>query len=81
MLHADAARVVADGTELTAFVRRCLEDPEWAKQLGERARRLVVSQQGATERTLALLEPLLARRFHGNTRLSPRPARVADPAA
>jgi 3-deoxy-D-manno-octulosonic-acid transferase len=81
MLHADAARVVADGTELTAFVRRCLEDPEWAKQLGERARRLVVSQQGATGRTLALLDPLLPRPFHGNTRLSPRPARVADPAA
>ena len=57
--QADAARVVADRGELTAFVRQCLEDRPWAAALGERAQRLIVSQLGATERTLALLEPLL----------------------
>ncbi len=30
LLTADAAVVVADGNELTAFVRRCLEDPSFA---------------------------------------------------
>jgi 3-deoxy-D-manno-octulosonic-acid transferase len=60
MLAADAAVVVHDETELEAFVRRALEDPAYAAALGARARALVQSQLGATERTVELLEGLLA---------------------
>ncbi len=50
-----------DGREaLEKFVRQAIEKPDTAKQMGERARALVMSQQGATERTVALLVPLIA---------------------
>ncbi len=45
--------------ELTQFVRRCLEEPAYAAALGERAKSLVRSQQGATARTWALLSDLI----------------------
>jgi len=61
LLQHDAAIVVQDRQELAAFVKRCLEDPEFARQLGQRAQQFVASQNGATDRTLALLESLLNR--------------------
>jgi 3-deoxy-D-manno-octulosonic-acid transferase len=60
LLAADAAVVVKDGTELTAFVRRCLGEGEWAAAMGRRARDLVLSQQGAADRTIALLDEVIA---------------------
>jgi 3-deoxy-D-manno-octulosonic-acid transferase len=59
MLAHDAAVVVRDGDELTAFVRRCLADPAYADALGRRAADLVRRQLGATGRTLDLLVALL----------------------
>ena len=59
MLAADAAVVVRNGSQLTAFVRRCLAEPPFAQQLGQRAQRLVESQIGATERTVEIIESLL----------------------
>ncbi len=59
MLAHQAAVVVADGRQLLDFVRRCLEQPAEAAALGDRARRLVLSQLGATERTFRLLERLV----------------------
>ena len=59
LLDRDAAAVVADGAELEAFVRRCLDDPAYADALGARARALVAEQLGATRRTVDLIEPLL----------------------
>jgi 3-deoxy-D-manno-octulosonic-acid transferase len=56
MLARDAAVVVNNGEEFTRFVRRCLEQPEQAAALGQRAQALVLSQLGATGRTLTLLE-------------------------
>ncbi len=55
LLACDAAAVVANHDELTAFVRRCLEDRDWAEQLGRRAQEHVRRQLGATERTVELL--------------------------
>lgn len=55
LLAADGAEVVRSLEEFDAFVRKSLESPEVARQLGERAKRLVLSQQGATRRTVALL--------------------------
>jgi 3-deoxy-D-manno-octulosonic-acid transferase len=61
MLLANRAAVrVNTGAELTAFVRRCLEDHGYAAALGANAAVVVQAQQGATERTWKLLEPLLA---------------------
>ncbi|MCE9631315.1 MAG: 3-deoxy-D-manno-octulosonic acid transferase [Planctomycetia bacterium] len=55
LLDAGAAVVVADGGELTAFVSRCLDDPTWATELGNRATQLIVSQRGATTATARLI--------------------------
>ena len=55
LLAADGAQVVQSAEEFDAFVRQALESPEFARQLGERAQRLVLSQQGATRRTVELL--------------------------
>jgi 3-deoxy-D-manno-octulosonic-acid transferase len=60
LLAADGARVVRSAEELEAFVRQAIESPEFARQLGERAQRLVLSQQGATRRTVKLLCSLSA---------------------
>jgi 3-deoxy-D-manno-octulosonic-acid transferase len=60
LLQREAAVVVHDQVEFTAFVRRCLETPEYARTLGRRARTLVLEQQGATRRTIELLTPLVS---------------------
>lgn len=59
LLAADAAVVVRDPHELATFVRRCLADPDAAQALGRRAQQLVLAQQGATQRTIQLLAPLV----------------------
>jgi len=56
-----AAAVVGDAAQFREFVRRCLEEPEYAAALGQRAQAFVCSQLGATERTFRLLESLLPR--------------------
>jgi 3-deoxy-D-manno-octulosonic-acid transferase len=61
MLARQAAVVVRDGPELSAFVRRCLEEPDFAAELGRRAQNLVAEQLGATDRTLGLLAAALDR--------------------
>jgi len=55
LLSADAAVVVADGPELTAFVRQCLEAPEFAAALGRQAADLIASQRGSTAATAAAI--------------------------
>jgi 3-deoxy-D-manno-octulosonic-acid transferase len=60
LLSEQAAVVVHNGDELTAFVLRALDDPMFAAELGQRAKAFVASQLGATDRTLAHLLPLLA---------------------
>ncbi len=59
LLKAKAAVVVHDGPQLTAFVRRALEDDSFVRDLGQRAARVVASQIGATRRTVDLLDALL----------------------
>ncbi len=56
---ANGVEVVRDRSELLRFVREALENPKSAQQLGRRARDLVLSQQGATERTVELLVSLM----------------------
>ena len=52
LLSHDAAVVVHNGAELENFVRRSLEDPQWAADRGRRAQQWVTRQQGAAEHTL-----------------------------
>jgi 3-deoxy-D-manno-octulosonic-acid transferase len=59
LLDREAAVVVHNEQEVEAFVRRCLIDPLYASEVGRRAQRLVVEQQGAADRTIELLERLL----------------------
>ena len=61
LLAADAAVVVHDGVQMTAFVERCLVDPAFATELGRNARALVARQLGATARTLAGIDELMLR--------------------
>jgi len=56
----DAAVVVTNRQELAAFVRRCLADPASARELGRRARQLVLEQSGAADKTCQLLQSLMA---------------------
>jgi 3-deoxy-D-manno-octulosonic-acid transferase len=60
LLSATAAIQVRDSEELEAVVRRMLADVNERRQLGEAARRLVLEQQGATARTMEVLEQVLA---------------------
>jgi 3-deoxy-D-manno-octulosonic-acid transferase len=59
LLAAGGAVVVNDANTLESFVERCLENPEFAAELGTRAQALVQSNLGATARTITLLEQLL----------------------
>ncbi len=80
LLEADGAVVVHNGQELTEFVRRCLELPDFGESLGRRARELVASQQGAAGRTVDLLLDLERQeRSHVAPRGPSRRKRVAAP--
>ncbi|MCH9003383.1 MAG: 3-deoxy-D-manno-octulosonic acid transferase [Planctomycetes bacterium] len=48
----DAIRQLADGSELAAAVASLLADPGVRRELGARAREVVLSHQGATQRTI-----------------------------
>lgn len=55
-----AARRVANPSDLIRAVQEDLDDPEAAESRGEAARQFVLAQDGASARTLALLDPLVA---------------------
>lgn len=60
LLAANAARRVQSPQELEQFVCEMLTAPALARSMGTRAKELVLSQQGATDRTVDALLPLLA---------------------
>lgn len=60
LLARDGARQVADAAELSRALREDLDDPEAASARGQAARAFVLAQIGASERTLAELEELVA---------------------
>jgi 3-deoxy-D-manno-octulosonic-acid transferase len=65
LLDADAAIVVDDGSGLTAFVARCLDDPAWAATLGGNASTFVASQRGAVAATGRMILDLLPESGQG----------------
>jgi 3-deoxy-D-manno-octulosonic-acid transferase len=62
LVRGGAARQVGGAEELDAVVRELLADAAQRRRLGAAAMAFVRGQQGATERTLDLLDALLARR-------------------
>ncbi|MGL6096657.1 MAG: 3-deoxy-D-manno-octulosonic acid transferase [Fimbriiglobus sp.] len=56
LLDADAAVMVRDEAELEAAISALLEDPARRERMGAAARELVRAQQGATDRTLNLID-------------------------
>ncbi len=62
LLEAGGACQVQDGAVLETVVRRLLGDHEERERQGAAAREFALAQQGATERTVALLEDLLRLR-------------------
>jgi 3-deoxy-D-manno-octulosonic-acid transferase len=60
LLGSEAALQVRDVADLERTLERLFVDVDLRRSLGERAVELIVRNQGATERTPALLEPLLA---------------------
>lgn len=68
VLHeADAAEIVTDGAALRAFLKRCLDDPAWARALGGRAAATVSARRGATAATAALILSRLSPAKPGET--------------
>jgi 3-deoxy-D-manno-octulosonic-acid transferase len=61
LLDQQAVVVVRNEQELEAFVRRCLTETAFAAELGRRAQTLVIEQQGAADRTIALIDRLVAQ--------------------
>jgi 3-deoxy-D-manno-octulosonic-acid transferase len=65
LLQGQAALQVRDAADLETVIRRLLADPSERACLGEAACALVLKQQGATERTIDLLDRLLPKAAHG----------------
>jgi 3-deoxy-D-manno-octulosonic-acid transferase len=62
LLACEGAIQINDAAELERITLELLGDPERRRKLGDAARAFVLSQQGATERTLELLGPLVEGR-------------------
>lgn len=60
LVGSNAAVQITDSTSMEAAVARLLDDPAEARRQGAAAQELIRTQQGATERTLDLLDGLLA---------------------
>jgi 3-deoxy-D-manno-octulosonic-acid transferase len=59
LIAAEALTVVKDEAELESLLDAFLSSPESAQEQGARGRSFVLTQQGATERTLSHIEPWL----------------------
>ncbi|MBF0189012.1 MAG: 3-deoxy-D-manno-octulosonic acid transferase, partial [Magnetococcales bacterium] len=55
---------IPDASHLSATILDLLNDEERRTTMGERARRAVLANTGALEKSLTLLEPLLPPRHH-----------------
>ncbi|PHR99511.1 MAG: 3-deoxy-D-manno-octulosonic acid transferase [Blastopirellula sp.] len=62
LLSHDAAVVVQDSNELKVFVENCLESVRFRQDLGNKAAQIVLTQLGATKKTVDLLQKHLPMR-------------------
>jgi 3-deoxy-D-manno-octulosonic-acid transferase len=68
LLEVDGAMRVQDGAELEREVARLLVSPDVCSRMGSAARGFVLAQQGATGRTLDLLDRVIANAHIAATR-------------
>lgn len=61
LLHADALVLASDARGVEETIGRFLREPDTAAAYGQRAREAIERSKGATERTLAILRPLLQK--------------------
>jgi 3-deoxy-D-manno-octulosonic-acid transferase len=61
LLDAEAAVRVRDAAELREAVLHLARNPEVAARMGDRARRAVIEQKGASRRIMELVRPFLTR--------------------
>lgn len=64
LLEHNAAQVIGAPGQFTQAIRNALIDPNSARARGLRAQKIVQTQQGATHKTITLLEDMLAFRGH-----------------
>jgi len=62
LLDAGAAIMIPDAAGLEERILDLADDPERARDIGERARRVVIDQKGASRRTMELIRPWIDRR-------------------
>ncbi|MBF0426781.1 MAG: 3-deoxy-D-manno-octulosonic acid transferase [Magnetococcales bacterium] len=65
LLDAEAGFQVADGRELAQVALRLLHDPQGCQEIGQRAKKCVMTHTGALDRTLAAIKTLLSEPGHG----------------
>ncbi|HLG30257.1 MAG TPA: glycosyltransferase, partial [Candidatus Brocadiales bacterium] len=61
LLDNQAVKVVNNEQELLNTIRSFLENPKAAKEMGQRAKKAVVENKGATSRNIAILKNLLEK--------------------
>lgn len=62
LLEADGAVQIQDEKELLLAIQVLLRDPRRRQEMGTRAQKLVIAQQGATQRTLDVLDLVIEKR-------------------
>ncbi len=77
LLRNEAAVIIESEAALKAFVRKCLEEPQYARQLGIRAQQAVAGQRGALARTQQHLSVFLQGIGETESRVLQLPARPA----
>ena len=68
LLQKQAAIVVANREELIATVQKLLEFPQEATELGKRAQKAVLTQKGATEKTVQSILTMIPEPFQDGYR-------------
>jgi len=82
LLRAEAGILVRDGVQLGLELKRLVENPQEQREMGTRARDVVVQGRGATRRNYELIVDLLAARhgkLQGITVNSTMPPAASDP--
>jgi 3-deoxy-D-manno-octulosonic-acid transferase len=61
LIDHDAATVIYDQTTLQAFIKRAFTQPDWAVEIGCRAKNVVMNHLGASQRTVEVLSESLQK--------------------
>ena len=76
LLEAEAAFQVADAAELTPILQRLLDDPGFARGIGQRAQEVIINNKGAAERHMKLICEILGKSASHPARTMAPPAEI-----